>query len=149
MDMCSFYRTATRYRTRHHPFPNELLYALAVLHPLMLKEGQVIRRTTKKLSHIIRQDYVGQLTDEWKIYHGRYPRVLVHHWTSRRWIQHLLNSWQLEKSVRDAKLNSITTLLFGRTYIYMSYQILWKLTLRNPWQCRSWEESVGEQQGTH
>ena len=34
------------------------------------------------------------------------PRGLVHHWTSRRCIQHLL-----EKSVQDAKLNRITTLL--------------------------------------
>ena len=71
MDMCSFYRTATRYMTRHLPCANELLYDLVVLYPLMLKEdqaSQVIRRTAKKLSQIIRQDYVGQLTDEWKIY---------------------------------------------------------------------------------
>ena len=68
MGMCSFFRTATRYLTRYLPFANELLYDLAVLHPLMLKEGHVIRRTAKKLSQIIRQDYVGQLTDEWKIY---------------------------------------------------------------------------------
>ena len=42
IDMCSFYR--------HIPFANELLYDLAVLHPLMLKEdqaGQVIRRTVE------------------------------------------------------------------------------------------------------
>ena len=74
MDMCSFYRTATRYLTRHLPFANELLNDLAVLHPLMLKEDQgchVIRRTAKKLSQIIRQDYVGQVTDEWKIYQGQ------------------------------------------------------------------------------
>ena len=65
-----FLSHATRYLTRLLPFVNELLYALAVLHPLMLKEGQVIRRTAKKLSQIIRQDNVGQLTDEWKIYQG-------------------------------------------------------------------------------
>ena len=40
MDMCSFYRTATRYLTRHFPFANELFYILAVLHPLTLKEDQ-------------------------------------------------------------------------------------------------------------
>ena len=54
-DMCSFYRTATRYLTRHLPFANEQLHDLAVLHPLMLKEDQacqVIRRTPKKLSLI-------------------------------------------------------------------------------------------------
>ena len=28
MDMCSFYRTATRYLTRHLPFSNELLYMI-------------------------------------------------------------------------------------------------------------------------
>ena len=70
MDMCSFHRNVTRYLTMHLPFANEL----AVLYPLMLKEDQVcqlIRRTVKKLSHIIRQDYVGQLTYEWKIYHGQ------------------------------------------------------------------------------
>ena len=62
MGMCCFYRTATRYLTRHLPFANELLYDLAVF-PLMLNEDhacQVIRiRTAKKLSQIIRQDYVG------------------------------------------------------------------------------------------
>ena len=54
-----FYRTATRYLTRHLPFVNELLHDLVVLHPLMLKEdqaSQVIRITAKKLSQIIRQD---------------------------------------------------------------------------------------------
>ena len=77
MDMCSFYRTATMYLTRHLPFANELyiiLYDISVLHPRMLREDQtchVIRRTAKKLSQIIRQDYVGQLTDEWKIYQGQ------------------------------------------------------------------------------
>ena len=74
MDMCSFHRTATRYLTRHIPFANELLYDLAVLHPLMLKEDQacpVIRRTAEKLSQLIRQDYVDQLTDEWTIYQGQ------------------------------------------------------------------------------
>ena len=73
MDMCIFYRTATTYLTRHIPFANELLYDLAVLHPLMLKEDQtchVIRKTANELSQIIRQDYVGQVTDEWKIYQG-------------------------------------------------------------------------------
>ena len=59
LGMCSFYRTATRYLNRHLPFANELLYDLPVLLPLMLK------------SQIIRQDYVGQLTDEWKIYQGQ------------------------------------------------------------------------------
>ena len=46
MDMCCFYCTASRYLTRHLPFANELLYDLAVHHPLMLKEDeacQVIR----------------------------------------------------------------------------------------------------------
>ena len=59
---------------RHLPFANELLYDLAVFYRLKLKEDQacqVIRRTAKKLSQIIRQDYVGQLTDEWKIYQGQ------------------------------------------------------------------------------
>ena len=50
MDICSFYRTATRYLTMHLPFANELLYDLAVLHPLMLKEDQVIHRTAEKVS---------------------------------------------------------------------------------------------------
>ena len=62
MDMCSLYRTATRYLSRHLTFANELLYDLAVLHSLMFKEDQacqLIRRTAKKLSQIIRQDYVG------------------------------------------------------------------------------------------
>ena len=52
MDMCSFYCTTTRCLTRD-------------------KACQVIRWTAKKLSHIIRQDYVVQLTDEWKIYQGQ------------------------------------------------------------------------------
>ena len=74
MDMCSFYLTATRSVTRHLRFANERLYDIPVLHPLILKEAQacqVIHWTAKKLSHIIRQDYVGQLTDEWKIYQGQ------------------------------------------------------------------------------
>ena len=74
MDMCSFYRTATMNLIRHVPFANDLLYDLAVLHPIMLKENQacqVIVWTAKKLSRVIRQDYVGQLTDEWKIYQGQ------------------------------------------------------------------------------
>ena len=53
---------------------HDLLCDLAVLYPLMLKEDQacqVIHRTAKKLSQIIRLDYVGRLTDEWKIYHGQ------------------------------------------------------------------------------
>ena len=40
----------------------------------MLKEDQacqVIRRTAKKLSQIITQDYVDEPTDEWKIYQGQ------------------------------------------------------------------------------
>ena len=41
-----------------------------------------------------------------------YPRGLVHHWTSRRWIHHILKSLPLRKrSVQDAKLNRLTTLL--------------------------------------
>ena len=40
MDMCRFYRTATKYLTGHLPFLNELFYDLAVLPPLMLKEDQ-------------------------------------------------------------------------------------------------------------
>ena len=40
VDMCSFYRTATKYLARHLPFANKLFYDLAVLHPLMLKEDQ-------------------------------------------------------------------------------------------------------------
>ena len=73
MDICIFYRTATRYLTRHLIFANELFYDLAVLHPLMLKEDQacqIIRCTANKLSHI-RQDYASQLTDEYKIYRGQ------------------------------------------------------------------------------
>ena len=39
-------------------------------------------------------------------------RALVHHWTSWRWIQHLLKSLPLlEKSVRDSELNRLITLL--------------------------------------
>ena len=40
----------------------------------MFKEDQacqVIRITAKKESQIIRQDYVDQLPDEWKIYQGQ------------------------------------------------------------------------------
>ena len=37
-------------------------------------------------------------------------RGLVHHWTSRRWIQHIL-----KRSVHDAKLNRLTTLLCTTT----------------------------------
>ena len=62
MDMCSFYRTATRYLTRPFPFANELFYDLALPHPLLLKEDQachVICSTANKLSQIIRHDYVG------------------------------------------------------------------------------------------
>ena len=71
MDMHSFYRTATIDLTIHLPRSNELLHDLAVLHPLMHKEDlacQVRRRTEKKLPQIIKQDHVGRLTDEWKIY---------------------------------------------------------------------------------
>ena len=53
-------------------------------------------------------------TNWWMEYIPRagYPRGLVHHWTSRRWIQHILKSLPLlEKSVCDAKLNRLTTLL--------------------------------------
>ena len=40
------------------------------------------------------------------------PRRLVHHWTSRRWIQHILKSLPLlKKCVLDSKLNRLTTLL--------------------------------------
>ena len=40
------------------------------------------------------------------------PRGLVHHWTSKRWSQHLPKSWpRLAKSVRLVTLNRLTTLL--------------------------------------
>ena len=112
IDMCIFYSTTPRYLTRHLPFPNELLYDLTVLHPLMLKEDQacqVICRTAKKLSQIIRQHYVDQLTNEWKIYQGAEdPRGLALHWTSRRWVQYLLKSLPLlEKSVHDTKTQQV------------------------------------------
>ena len=43
-------------------------------------------------------------------------RGLVHHWTSRKWIQHLLKSLPLlRRSGRDAKLNRLTTLLCPTT----------------------------------
>ena len=42
MDMGSFYCTNTRCLTRHLPFANELFFDLAILHPLMLKESQVV-----------------------------------------------------------------------------------------------------------
>ena len=74
MGMCSFYCNVTRYLTRHLPFANERFYDLPILHLLILKEDlacQVIRITSNKLSQLIRQDYVGQLTDEWKIYQGQ------------------------------------------------------------------------------
>ena len=44
------------------------------------------------------------------------PRGLVHRWTSRRWIQHILKSLPLLKmSVRDSNLNRLTTLLCPTT----------------------------------
>ena len=114
--MCSFYHTAKRYLTRHLPFANELFYDLAVLHLLMFKEVQachVIRWFAKKLSHIIRQDYVGQLTDEWKIYQGQeIPEdwyIIGHQGDGS---QHILKSFPLLKNIiRAAKLNRLTTLL--------------------------------------
>ena len=57
-------------RKSHNGYVQFLLHChIASPLTLMLKGGQVIRWTAKK--HIIRQDYVGQLTDEWKIYQGQ------------------------------------------------------------------------------
>ena len=98
------------YLTMHLPIVNELLYDIAVLHPLMLKEDQafqVIRRTA------IGQDYVGQLTNEWKIYQGQ---EIPQDWSSLEFMS--MDPTPTEKftttgkSVRDAKLNRLTTLLW-------------------------------------
>ena len=119
--MCSFYRTAIMYLTRHLPFANELFYDLAVLHPLMLKEDQAdLSGYTLNCKETIAYNQTGlcRPTNWWMedIPRAGDSRGLVHHWTSKRWIQHILKSLPLlKRSVRDAKLNRLTTLLCTTT----------------------------------
>ena len=115
-----FYRTATRNLTRHLPFVNELLHDLAVLHPLMLKNDQVIGRTAKKISHTIRQDYLSRLTDEWKIYQWqKIPEdgyITGHQGDGSNTYRKV---YHYSQSVQDEKFNRLTILLQPDVFVIL------------------------------
>ena len=84
MDMCSLYRTATRYLTRHLPLANDLLHDLVVPHPCLSSNTQNCKET-------ITDNQTGLcMPNNWwigDIPRAGDPRGLVDH--SKRWIQHI------------------------------------------------------------
>ena len=125
---------------------NNLLHDLVVLHPLMLREDQtcqVIRRTEKKLSQIIRQDYVCWITDEWKIYQG----------------QEISEDWYITEHQGDGSNTYQKLIITGKEcprrknsqahHTIMSCQSLGMLTLPSHDNAGFERSLVGEQQSTH
>lgn len=69
--MRKFYVTVVAYLLKKLPFQNTLLKDLSCLHPSMQKEATcvgAVRRISKKLPHVITEEEISLITDEWKIY---------------------------------------------------------------------------------
>ena len=102
--------------TRHLPFANELLWSSCPPPTnTQRRSGLSINTLNCKETITYNQTRLCRPTNRLMKYIPRagYPRGLIHHWTSWRWIQHILKSLPLlKKSVRDAKLNRLTKLLY-------------------------------------
>ena len=73
-NMRNFYLVTTKYLMAHLSINNQLLKDLSAVHPLQRKEGQTalqIRRIAKMLPQIIKEEEIGQLSDEWKVYQSQ------------------------------------------------------------------------------
>ena len=111
-----YYRTATRYLTRHFPLCQWTTSWSICPPPTHGQRRSGLSGNTQNYTETITDKQTGlyRQTNWWMedIQMAGDPRGFVHYWTLRRWIQHLHKSWPLlAKSVIYAKLNRFILLL--------------------------------------